>query len=70
MNDAYEEHLFDASDVCRNCLRRIRVERVDPVRSGMGVEYEATMIDAEGPAAERLVDGAIGARPSTTGNRG
>jgi len=30
----------------------------------------ATMIDAEGPAAERLVDGAIGARPSTTGNRG
>ena len=43
MNDAYDEHLFDASDVCRNCLRRIRVERVDPVRSGMGAEYEATM---------------------------
>jgi len=43
MNDAYEEHLFDASDVCRNCLRRIRVERVDPVRSGMGVEYESHM---------------------------
>lgn len=43
MNDAYQEHLLNASDVCQNCLRRIRVERVDPTRSGMRVEYETYM---------------------------
>ena len=40
---AYDEHLLEASDVCKNCLRRIRVERIDPTRSGMGVEYETHM---------------------------
>ena len=43
MHDAYQEHLLNASDVCQNCLRRVRVERVDPVRTGMGVEYETHM---------------------------
>ena len=41
MNGAYAEHIFDASDVCRNCLRIIRVERVDPSRGGMIREYES-----------------------------
>ena len=41
MNGAYAEHIFDASDVCRNCLRVIRVERVDPSRGGMIREYES-----------------------------
>jgi len=38
----YQEHVLGAADVCSNCFRLIRVERVDPTRSGMGVEYETT----------------------------
>jgi len=38
---AYDEHLLSASDVCANCLRVIRVERVDPTRDGMIREYES-----------------------------
>ena len=41
MNDAYQEHLLNARDVCANCLRVIRIERVDPARSGMIREYES-----------------------------
>ena len=41
MNDAYQEHLLNATDVCSNCLRIIRIERVDPARSGMIREYES-----------------------------
>jgi len=42
MTDAYAEHVLEAADVCNNCLRLIRVERVDPVRSGVAREFEAT----------------------------
>ena len=41
MNGAYADHILDASDVCANCLRVIRVERVDPTRDGMIREYES-----------------------------
>jgi len=41
MTDAYQEHLLNATDVCMNCLRIIRVERVDPSRGGMIREYES-----------------------------
>jgi len=40
MNGPYAEHLFDSSDVCRNCLSPIRVERVEPSRTGFGRDYE------------------------------
>ena len=40
MHDAYQEHIRDNAAVCSNCLRTVKVERVDPTRSGMGVEYE------------------------------
>jgi len=39
--EAYQEHILNASDVCANCLRVIRVERVDPTRDGMVREYES-----------------------------
>jgi hypothetical protein len=42
MNGPYWDHIYDAADVCNNCLRLIRVERVDPVRSGVAREFEAT----------------------------
>ena len=41
MNEAYAEHIYNALDVCRNCLRPIRIERVDPTRDGMIREYES-----------------------------
>jgi len=43
MHEAYQDHLIGASDVCSNCLRTIRVERVDPSRSGMTREFESYM---------------------------
>jgi len=39
--EAYQEHILNASDVCANCLRVIRVERVDPTRDGMIRELES-----------------------------
>jgi len=33
MNGPYAEHLLDARDVCSNCFRVVRIERVDPVMS-------------------------------------
>ena len=27
--EAYQEHILNATDVCSNCLRIIRIERVD-----------------------------------------
>ena len=38
----YEDHLLGARDVCSNCLRLIRVERLDPTRNGFGHELEET----------------------------
>jgi len=42
MHEAYAEHLFDASDVCRGCLKRIRVRRIDPYKSN-DLEAAATL---------------------------
>jgi hypothetical protein len=39
--EAYQEHILNATDTCSNCLRVIRVERVDPTRDGMIREYES-----------------------------
>lgn len=42
MQGPYADHLLDASDVCSNCLRKNRVERVDPVMgSGLGHELDS-----------------------------
>jgi len=40
-HDAYQEHVRNAVDVCSNCMRTVRVERVDPTRSGLNREYES-----------------------------
>lgn len=41
MQDAYGEYILDARDVCSNCFRRIRVDRVDAVRGdGLGHELD------------------------------
>lgn len=42
MQEAFAEHLFDASDVCRSCFRQIRVRRIDPYRSN-DLEAAATL---------------------------
>jgi hypothetical protein len=36
----YADYILDARDVCSNCFRRIRVERVDPVMSRDGLRHE------------------------------
>lgn len=42
MQGPYADHLLDASDVCSNCLRKNRVERVDPVMGGgLGVDLDS-----------------------------
>jgi hypothetical protein len=43
MQGPYADHIVDASDVCNNCLRRIRVERIDPTRAGLVREFETTL---------------------------
>lgn len=40
-SEVYQEHVLDAPDVCQSCFRRIRVERVEPTRSGIAREYES-----------------------------
>ena len=37
----YQEHILDAPDVCSNCLRKNRQDRVDPVRGGLGRELDS-----------------------------
>lgn len=39
MEGPYADHILDARDVCSNCFRRNRVERVDPVMS-RGLRHE------------------------------
>ena len=39
--EAYQEHILNATDVCSNCLRIIRIERVDPTRDGMIRDFES-----------------------------
>ena len=40
MTEAYFEHVLDARDVCANCHRKNRIERVDPVMSRSGLRHE------------------------------
>jgi len=40
MQGPYADHLLDARDVCSNCFRKNRVERVDPVMSRSGLRHE------------------------------
>ena len=37
----YRAQIYDAADVCINCFLRTRVERIDPIRGGLGGEFEA-----------------------------
>jgi hypothetical protein len=39
--DVYDDRVLGAPDVCNNCFRLVRVERVDPARNGMGGELES-----------------------------
>jgi len=41
MNGPYADHILDASDVCSNCFRTVRVERLDPTRNGFAGELES-----------------------------
>ena len=41
MSGSYQEHILDASDVCSNCLRLVRLERVDPARGGLTAELDS-----------------------------
>lgn len=43
MNGPYADHILDSSDVCSNCHRQVRVERVDPVRGGLGGELDSSL---------------------------
>jgi len=45
--NTYKETLLQAADVCANCLRPVREERQNPVRSGLGREYETTLTRRE-----------------------
>lgn len=40
MQGPYAEHILDANDVCANCHRQNRVERVDPVMATDGLRHE------------------------------
>jgi hypothetical protein len=42
MSEVFDEHVLEAPDVCQSCFRRIRVERIEPTRSGVAREYEQT----------------------------
>jgi len=39
MHGPYADHILDARDVCSNCFRHVRVERVDPVMSRDGLRH-------------------------------
>lgn len=41
MQGPYGDHILDASDVCSNCFRLVRQERVDPVRVGLTRELDS-----------------------------
>jgi len=41
-SEVYQEHVLEAPDVCQSCFRRIRVERIEPTRSGVAREFEST----------------------------
>jgi hypothetical protein len=43
MGGPYTDHMLGAPDVCNNCFRLIREERVDPTRSGIGREFETSL---------------------------
>jgi hypothetical protein len=39
MEGPYADHFLDARDVCNNCFRHVRVERVDPVMARDGLRH-------------------------------
>lgn len=39
MEGPYADHILDARDVCNNCFRHVRVERVDPVMARDGLRH-------------------------------
>jgi hypothetical protein len=39
MDGPYADHILDARDVCNNCFRHVRIERVDPVMSRDGLRH-------------------------------
>jgi len=39
MDGPYADHILDARDVCNNCFRHVRVERVDPVMARDGLRH-------------------------------
>lgn len=41
-DDVFDDRVLGARDVCSNCFRLVRVERVDPTRGGLTREYEAS----------------------------
>jgi hypothetical protein len=65
VSDRFQELVLDASDVCQSCYRRIRVERVDPTRSGMATEYEQRL-----GRHERTTEIAYGPAESVTDQKG
>jgi len=40
MTDLYFDHIVNAREICSNCHRKNRVERVDPVMSRSGLRHE------------------------------
>ena len=41
MQGPYAEYILDSPEVCSNCYRRVRVERVDPTRNGFGDDFDS-----------------------------
>ena len=65
ISEMFQELVLDASDVCQSCFRRIRVERVDPTRSGMATEDEQRL-----GRHERNTEIAYGPAESVTEQKG
>ena len=40
MDGPYADHVLDAKDVCANCYRLVRVERIDPTKAGFFKDYQ------------------------------
>ena len=40
MDGPYADHVLDAKDVCANCFRLVRVERLDPTKAGFFKDYQ------------------------------
>jgi hypothetical protein len=40
MQGPYADYLLDAKDICNNCYRQVKIERVDPVMSRSGLRHD------------------------------